>query len=653
MSRLTKIIQRSAEIDNPLIFATEAEDVAASMEGKNENVNRNFFYLWLIVSFVLLVIIGRVFFLQTVRSGYYREVAENNRIRSLVIKAPRGIIRDKHGDTLARNIPSFDAAFVPAELPDQLPERKSLFEKLSSIIEMDPTEIESLVENCDKESRERFLLKANIGEDAALIVEERYSTLKGIYIEKSARRDYVDGTTFSPIIGYDGKITKEELLANPHYLMTDYIGKNGLEYMYERQLHGKHGEYRMEVNSNGEIKESLGVINPIPGNELLLNVDAGLQRKVHEVLSRILEENKEATGAVAVAVNPQDGGILALVNVPTYDNNLFAEGISSEAYSQLVNDHRRPMTNRAISGEYPPGSTFKPMVAAASLEQGIITENTRVDCHGNISVGSWNFPDWSTHGSTDVKKAIAESCDVFFYAVGGGWDHISGLGIDNLARYVELFGLGKPMGIDLPSEARGIVPTKEWKFKRFSEKWYIGDDYHCSIGQGFVTATPLQIAVSTSVIANGGTLYKPQIVDKIIHSETRQEEDIPPEIIRQGFISANNIRIVREGMRQTVTDGSGRSLNDLKVVTAGKTGTAQFGAEEKTHSWYISFGPYENPQMAMVVLVEGGGEGHDWAVPATKEIYKWYFDQERGTKMEEEEKTNKENIINHPVMETQ
>ncbi len=252
-------------------------------------------------------------------------------------------------------------------------------------------------------------------------------------------------------------------------------------------------------------------------------------------------------------------------------------------------------------------------------------------------MGSWKFPDWKTHGPTDVKKAIAESCDVFFYALGGGWGEISGLGEEKIERYGKMFGFGAPTGIDLPGELDGNLPNKNWKFKKFGEKWYIGDSYHEAIGQGFVTVTPLQLASMTATIANRGTYYQPKVAEKIIDPETGEESPVEPEIVDKNFISQKNIEIVREGMHQTVFGpaGSGRSLASLPVETAGKTGTAQFGSEEKTHSWYISFAPFDDPQIAMAVLIEGGGEGHSWAVPATKEIYQWYFgDRQEGPKNE-------------------
>lgn len=614
------------ELESPVNPDTDINEGDGAVN-KNENNIKNFNFFLAIVMLVVFVLLSRTFYLQIVKGEYYQSVAENNRVRSITVKAPRGIIWDKNKQVLARNIPSFDVVFIPLDLAKEENQKKEIYQKLAEALEMNEQTVQTVIENAEENSKSSFLLKEAINYEEALILTEKFEKIKGVYLDKTARRDYVDGTIFSNIIGYDGKITKEERTANPDYLITDYIGKNGLEYTYEKWLRGKHGEHRMEVDSNGKIKEDLGTINPTPGDELILHLDADLQRKGHEVLSKILEENEKATGAAMVAINPQNGGVMALLSLPSYDNNLFTKGISQQQYSDLLNDIKKPLLNRPINGEYPPGSVFKPLMAVAALEEGLVDENTTINCPGVISVGQWNFPDWKTHGVTDIKKAIAESCNVFFYAVSGGWANISGLGIDRLSVYAELFGLGESLGIDLPWESSGNIPNNEWKFKNFGENWYIGDSYHFSIGQGFITVTPLQIANVTATIANGGILFKPQLVDKIKKSNA-EEEILIPQKIRENFVSEKSIEITREGMRETVTSdsGSGRLLKSLNVESAGKTGTAQFGNKEKTHSWYTSFAPYNNPEIAMVILIEEGGEGHDLAVPATRDIYEWYFE---------------------------
>jgi penicillin-binding protein 2 len=314
------------------------------------------------------------------------------------------------------------------------------------------------------------------------------------------------------------------------------------------------------------------------------------------------------------------------VNVPSFDNNLFANKISGNDYAGLINDPSNPLFNRAISGEYPPGSTIKPAIATAALEEGVITPSTVIDSLGGaLHIGSYTFRDWTTHGPSDVRTAIAQSNDIFFYTIGGGYGSISGLGMNRMKKWDNLFGFGSPSGIDIGGEASGLIPDEQWKLDNIKEKWSVGNSYHASIGQGFVTATPLQLANFTASIANGGTLYKPHLVSQIKKSNG-EIISVEPEVIRSNFVSPEVLNVVREGMRQTIVGGTAQPLKDMPVEIAGKTGTAQFGVgAAQTHGWLISFAPYENPEIAMVVLVEGGGEGFTSALPVTKEVYQWYF----------------------------
>jgi len=290
----------------------------------------------------------------------------------------------------------------------------------------------------------------------------------------------------------------------------------------------------------------------------------------------------------------------------------------------LVHDSNAPLFNRAISGEYPPGSTLKPFVAVAALEEGIITSSTTIESRGGIQAGNFFFGDWKTHGFNDVRQAIAVSNDVFFYSFGGGYENISGLGMEKMKQYENLFGFGFRTGVDLPGEEEGFIPDEQWKKDVLGERWYIGNSYHASIGQGFITATPIQIAVATSAIANGGTLYQPRIVSHI-RSRDGEANAQHPNILRSNFISRETTQIIQEGMRMTVTEGTAQVLSEMPVAIAGKTGTAQYGAEEKTHGWFSSFAPYENPEIVMVILIEGQDDDGYHAVPVTKKVYEEYF----------------------------
>ncbi|MCX6763859.1 MAG: penicillin-binding protein 2 [Candidatus Moranbacteria bacterium] len=614
-----KKIPKGGEIEDSIMTVTQGEDALIEKPIKR----RGFNIFWSLVCLALLLIGGRVFWLDVIQGKYYQDLSKGNRIRSITIQAPRGEIFDRSGNILAVNIPSLDAVIVPARLPENAEERKNIIAQISAILDLEKGNVEVAVESQNRKSLEPVLLKENITHEQALILSEKSGELPGIELERTAVRNYEDSFIFSHTIGYDGKITREELKNNSDYRMTDYIGKTGVEKYYEKYLRGDNGQHLVEVDAAENVKKELGIVEPKAGSDIFLNLDAQLQKKLFDSISATLEKNGTKTAA-AVAINPQNGEILALVSFPSYDNNLFAQGISNTEYQEIIGNKNLPLFNRVIGGEYPPGSTIKPLVASAALTEKIINPETTVNCSGGINIGDWHFGDWKTHGGgIDVRKAIAESCDVFFYSVGGGYGNISGLGMDRMKKYEDLFGLGQPTGIDLPGEANGNIPSEEWKQNKIGERWYVGDSYHSAIGQGFITATPIQLASYISAIANNGTLYSPKIVNKI--KNNAEEKEISPEILRKNFISQDILRIVREGMRQTVTSGTAQSLNNLPVAVAGKTGTSQFGSENKTHGWFVSFAPYENPQIAMVVLMEGEGEGNSTAVPITKEVLDWYF----------------------------
>ncbi len=619
-----KRIERGVEIEDSIMTITEKEEVIIEKPFKKKNLE----IVWVVVMIFFGILLGRVFYLDIIKGNYYLELSKGNRIRTVLLKAPRGKILDKFGNILVSNVSSVDAVLIPNDLPENPNEKNSVIEKLSQILEVEKDGLISLVDGQPKKSINPILVKENINQEQVLILAEKYKQFPGLTLENSGIRKYENGLIFSSVIGYDGKITKEERASNTGYYMTDYIGKTGLEKQYEKYLRGVHGARQVEVDSLGNIKKDLGVISPESGSDLVLNIDEGLQKKISDSLSAYLERSGTKTAA-AIAIDPRNGGILAMVSFPGYDNNLFAKGISSEEYKKIIEDKNLPLFNRSVSGEYPPGSTLKPAVAVAALSEGTVTPETTVnDSSGAIYVGSWRFGDWKTHGVVDMRKAIAESCDVYFYAIGGGYGGITGLGMDRMKKYENLFGFGETTGIDLPSEKSGFIPDEQWKKNVIGERWYIGDSYHSAIGQGFITATPVQLVNYTAAIANGGILYSPKIVNKIKKSNG-EEEIIKPEIIRKNFVSPDILKVVKEGMRQTVTSGSARSLDALPVAVAGKTGTAQFGTEDKTHGWFISFAPYDNPEIAMVVLSEGGGEGSSSGVPVTKEVYDWYFNNKK------------------------
>ena len=401
-----------------------------------------------------------------------------------------------------------------------------------------------------------------------------------------------------------------------------------MESVYESQLRGKHGQIEIEVDAQGQLVKNLGEAAPVPGENLQLTIDVGLQKVLYASLMRMLVMRPSATGAAAVAISPKNGEVLALVSLPSFDNNLFARGISSREYEKLTSDSNRPMFNRAISGAYPPGSVVKPMVGAAALEEGVITTKTKITDRGFVQAGNTIFYGWNREGLgvLDIIGAIAQSSDPFFYIVGGGNDEygISGLGVGRLSQYFKKFHLGTKLGIVLPGEADGFVPTEEWKKERFAgtdeEKWYLGNTYHLAIGQGYLLTTPLQVAEFTAALANGGKMYKP-----VLTAGTA-------ELIADAGISKTNMEIIQKAMRENVVSGSGIRLLDLPVAVAGKTGSAQFDARNPalTHAWYTSFAPADNPQIVLTVMVEAGGEGHAASVPVVKEVLKWWSENRTG-----------------------
>jgi penicillin-binding protein 2 len=636
----------SVEIDNPLDELAFVQETSERMD--DNKLRWQYKILTFLIMGALSILFFRIFYLQIVKGEHYKDLADNNRIRKVVIRAPRGVIKDINGEILARNIPSFELNFIPAYLPKDDRGIERIVKEISAMTGGNKEDLKKILKEYPASDRQAYQLVEHLEDNTALRLAEKSDEFPGLMISKVAQREYPFGEGVAHVIGYDGKVTKEELKKYPEYLLMDYIGKSGVEEVYEKYLHGKHGEHRYEVNSMGKMIRDLGSVAPEAGYTLDLNIDIRLQEKIFSEAEKMMSKNEDTTGIVVVALNPRDGAVRALVNYPSFDNNLFSRGISTEAYKDLIENPHKPLLNRAVSGLYPPGSTYKPLVAAAALEEGIVNEHKTINCTGHIDIGQWAFPDWKVHGQTNLKKAIAESCDVYFYAIGGGWGDIGGLGINQLRRYSKFFGLTDYLGIDLPGEKQGDVPGNTWKFKTFGEKWYIGDTYHGSIGQGYVTTTPLQVASIAATIANGGKVYRPRIAKELTSIDNKDKVRIEENILSQDFISAYNINLVREGMKYTVTSssGSGRSMGTLKVTSAGKTGTAQFGSEDKTHSWYISFAPYENTELAMVVLVESGGGGHDWAVPLTKEIYKWYFDEDRGRltpEVNEDKENNKEN----------
>ncbi|MDB4940028.1 MAG: penicillin-binding protein 2, penicillin-binding protein 2 [Candidatus Doudnabacteria bacterium] len=585
--------------------------------------------IYVIALFLIFGVLSiRLGYLQVVQGKQYLTLAENNRLRVQDILAPRGIIFDSQNQPLVDNVPSFELVATPADV--SVNNLQQTLQSLSELVPFDVNDISNKIIQEGPHSFRSVSIAANMPKDTALLFESKAEQFPGFSIENNPIRQYKEPEVFSHLLGYTGKITDKELAANPSYALNDYIGKSGLELTYENYLKGVEGQKQVEVDAHGNLKNIHGQIDPQPGQSLVLNIDGDLQRELYkEIVAK--NGNKKAA---AVAINPQTGQVLALISLPGFDNNLFSGGISQKDYQALVNDPQKPLFDRAIAGTYPPGSTIKPTIAAAALQEGVVNDQTKIFDNGDLVLGGYHFHGWKAGGlgSMDVRSAIAMSSDIYFYTVGGGQAalNIAGLGPERLDKYDYLFGMGQKLGIDLPGEQPGLVPGPEWKKQYFKDPtlqiWYPGDTYHISIGQGDLLATPLQVAMWTATVANGGTLYQPYILDKVLDNNGNVVFQNQPKAIRAGFIDPKNIEIVREGMRQTVTSGTARSLDSLPITSAGKTGTAQFDAADPkaTHAWFTAFAPYENPKIVIVVLIEAGGEGSSAATPVVKETLKWW-----------------------------
>ncbi|MFC1700549.1 penicillin-binding protein 2 [Patescibacteria group bacterium] len=636
-------------IKNKVGESIEAEEVfldaeaarAIEEKGKMEQPikKRNFILFYFIVVVCLFSLLCRAGYLQVINGEHYKKLAQGNKLRHYPIVAPRGIIYDTNENPLVYNVLSFNLVIDIVDFLDNDEfKQKEILEKIVNIVSKEENEIllEDLVQKIEqaKDEFSQLILLKDIEKDSALALEALSVEWMGARVEKSIVREYIDSSYFSHILGYTGDIGFGDLEKYPDYFLSDKIGKMGLELQYEGILRGIYGGRNVEVNSVGEKLNLISVEPALPGESLVTHIDKDLQIKLYQLIKEMLNKLK-LKRAVGVAMDPRDGGVLALVNFPSFDNNLFSRGISKEDLDRLGNDPNQPFLNRAISGQYPSGSIIKPLIAAAALEENIISPSQKINCTGLISIANkyspeiiYKFPDWKTHGFIDIIEAIAQSCNVFFYTIGGGYDKVEGLGMDRIKEYLQYFGLGQLTNIDLPNKSAGLIPDEEWKkSNKPDEEWNLGDTYHASIGQGDILVTPIQMASSISAIANGGILYQPQLVDKIINLDSGEFKDISPVVVRDNFISYDNLNVVKKGMRKAVISGSACSMSNLSIKVAGKTGTAQFGTDQM-HSWFVGFAPYEDPQIVLTILIEEGGEGHEAAVPVAKDALEWYFNKE-------------------------
>ncbi len=580
---------------------------------------------------VMTVLFGRAFWMQMIRGSYFQALAERNSTREDILLPKRGIIRDRNGVVLAENIPSFDLRATEHLLPTNTVEREELLASVGRDVGLSLESIEATLAS-SKDPLGSVVLSRDIPYDRAVAAKITIGDSLGLEIVVGSKRLYPESTptpTLSHVLGYVGGITAAELEQrfSQGYRQIDLLGKTGVESSYESLLRGTPGERDYEVDAQRHITAVVGEKPAVDGQDLTLSLDLTLQKAVEKALKDGMEKAHVTRGSVVV-LNPQDGSILAIASLPTYNNNLFSGTVSSTAYQALVADPDHPLLPRAWAGTYPSGSTAKPVIATAALAEGVITPNTTVLSTGGLQVGPWFFPDWKAggHGVVNVRSALAWSVNTFFYYVGGGYDSFVGLGVDRLTDWMRRFGLGSKTGLDLPGEASGFVPSKEWKLQTKHEPWYVGDTYNLSIGQGDLLVTPLQVASFTATVANGGFIVTPHVG---LSYGRPGEATTTVDVHRAATPVADPtyIETVRQGMRDTVVYGSGRSLSSLAVPVSGKTGTAQWRSDKANHAWFTSFAPFDHPQIVVTVLLEEGVEGSVTAAPIAKTIYQAWIDE--------------------------
>lgn len=599
--------------------------------GKNFDINK-VFKINAVLIFFILIIVFRAAFLQIIKGNYYYELAEGNRIRLQRIESKRGVIYDREYRPLARNSANFLLYFIPADLPKDSSGLQAVIGKIREILGSPEQEYIlnqlSNIKPGSMESYQPLFVADNIEYEKAMSLYLESDNMPGVAITNKTRREYnLYSLSLSHILGYTGKINDKELVkSGSEYLPIDYIGKSGIENFWENEMKGSNGKKQIEVNALGKEEKIINQEAGEDGHNLVLSIDIELQKKLEESVISVLKK-LNLNKACAIVLDPNNGEILAMVSLPAYNNNDFARGMTAEQYGKIANHPDMPLFNRCISGEYPSGSTIKPVIAAAALEENVINENTSFLSVGGIRIGQWFFPDWKAggHGATNVKRALAESVNTFFYYIGGGYQNFQGLGLERMVKYEKLFGLDSQAGIDMPGESSGFLPTAEWKEKTKNEQWYIGDTYHLAIGQGDTLVTPLQVADYTAIFANGGSLYRPHLIRQVLNSKDELIGEIENKPVKSNIISSKNMDIVRRGMRQTVAAGSARSLQSVPVEVAGKTGTAQWAANKPAHAWFTGFAPYANPEIVITILIETGGEGSSTAVPIANEVLTWYF----------------------------
>ena len=562
---------------------------------------------------VILILIGRMFYLQIIKGSYYRRQAEGNRTRYTRILAPRGIIYDCNGEELANNKPGVMVSLVRQTGAY----KEETLERLSQLLNIPVADIKETI-RLSGGSSEPIRLVRNASPEVVDKVEENLRYLPGVMLEVQPVRNYPNKQLAVHALGYVGEISDYEIEQGAYSDLKagDIIGKFGLENYYDSYLRGEDGSYREEVDVAGRVVQIMDKVEPKPGQGLVLTIDAKLQRVAEEAVDRQLRAIG-ARGAAVVALDPNNGEVKALVSRPGFDPNWFVNGISEKNWKYLNTDPFHPMTDKVIAGEYPPGSTFKIVTGSAALEEKKVTPDELIYDSGRHWLIDMRNAGGEALGYINFKRALAASDNVYFYEMGNR------VGIEALDKYAREFGFGQTTGIDLHGEAQGLIATPEYKKKVFDDEWYLGDTFNTAIGQGFTLATPIQVAEMLSAVATDGKRYKPHLVSKILNDDGSVAKTFEPEEEGKLPISESTLKLIQEGL-EAVTESGGTAsfLKSLPVPVAGKTGTAEnpHGLE---HGWFIAYAPTTKPQLVVVCIVEQGSFGTISAAPIVKSILEY------------------------------
>jgi penicillin-binding protein 2 len=569
---------------------------------------------------LVAIVIGRLWQLQIYEGPYYRDLSENNRTRAITVEPARGLIYDRNQVLLANNVPSFGLYVALEDVKDV----SLLVARLGELIGLDEAMLRKRLAAPGSRQTPRKLKDGLTLKEAALVESHRLD-LPGVSIQVESQRNYPAGVVAAHLLGYVGEISQDQLDRDEHSELHQgsVIGQYGIEKTYDRFLRGKTGQKLTEVDALGHEKSATLVEKPEAGDDLYLTVDIRLQQLAEQLLG-------EESGAI-VAMDTETGEVLALASRPTFNPNFLSRDMTTKQWSEIVQDEGRPLTNRAIQGQYPPGSTFKIIMATAALETQTVAPDTRIHCNGGYPFGKRVFHDWKKggHGGMDLVNAMVNSCDVYFYTVG------QRMGIDAIASYSEQFKLGTPTGIELPSERIGVVPSPAWKEKARNEPWFPGETISAAIGQGYVNVTPIQMTQVIATVANGGEIMRPRLVKAVMDRTTGNLQELPS--VPRGRLSVKpaTLELIRESLASVVSHGTATKAKSSLVSIAGKTGTAQAAARRegpekdipkklRDHAWFVSYAPAEKPKLAVGVLVEHMGHGGSAAAPLAKLMIEEY-----------------------------